>query len=39
MVEEEVRERWAEYFKDLLNVVDDREAAIVALGDDRKMLV
>ena len=29
----EVRKRWAEYFEELLNVQEDREADIVAVGD------
>ena len=28
----EVRKRWAEYFEELLNVQEDREADIVAVG-------
>ena len=28
----EARKRWAEYFEELLNVQDDREADIVAVG-------
>ena len=28
----EARKRWAEYFKELLNVQEDREADIVAVG-------
>ena len=28
----EARERWAEYFEELLNVQEDREAYIVAVG-------
>ena len=28
----EARKRWAEYFEDLLNVQEDREADIVAVG-------
>ena len=30
--ENEARKRWAEYFKELLNVQEDREADIVAVG-------
>ena len=33
----EVRERWAEYFKELLNVADEREAVIVAVGDAKRV--
>ena len=29
----EARKRWAEYFEELLNVQEDREADIVAVGD------
>ena len=30
--EEEVRQRWSEYFEELLNVEDEREAVISCLG-------
>ena len=36
---EDVRGRWAEYFKDLLNVEDGREAVVVAVGRERRMPV
>ena len=29
----EARKRWAEYFEELLNVQEDRETDIVAVGD------
>lgn len=35
----EVRERWAEYFRDLLNVEDDTWAVIVAVGDRRVIVM
>ncbi len=35
----EVRGRWTEYFKELLNVADEREAVIVAVGDARRVTV
>merc|ERR1711980_35934 len=31
--------RWAEYFEELLNVMDNREALVVAVGDGRRMPV
>ena len=34
-----VRGRWAEYFEELLNVMDNREALVVAVGDGRRMPV
>ena len=34
---EQVRERWAQYFRELLNVEDDREAVIVAVGNNRRV--
>ena len=33
LVGKKVRKRWAEYFEELLNVQEDREAVIVAVGD------
>ena len=36
---DEVRSRWAEYFNELLNVEDDREAIIGALGGEVRMPV
>ena len=36
---EEVRGRWAEYFEELLNMVNDREVLVVAVGDGRRMPV
>jgi len=35
----EVKKRWAEYFEELLNVDDEREANVVAIGSDRRMPV
>jgi hypothetical protein len=35
--EREVRERWAEYFEELLNVEDDREANILAVGNGMRV--
>ncbi|KAK7067521.1 hypothetical protein SK128_018124 [Halocaridina rubra] len=32
-----MRERWAEYFKELLNEEDDREAEIVVVGNKWRM--
>ena len=32
-----MRERWAQYFRELLNVEDDREAVIVAVGNNRRV--
>ena len=37
--ENAVRERWAEYFKELLNVKEDREGKIVAVGSAKNMSV
>ena len=37
--EVEVNRRWAGYFEGLLNVVDDREAVIVGVGNGRRMPV
>jgi hypothetical protein len=34
-----VRNRWAEYFEQSLNVNDDRDAVIVASGGERRMPV
>ena len=36
---EDVNKRWAEYFEELLNVQDDREAIIVGVGNGRRMPV
>ena len=33
----EVRGRWAEYFKELLNVADERKAVHVAVSDVRRV--
>ena len=37
MTEEEVNGRWANYFESLLNVTDDREARVTAVGNGRRM--
>ena len=37
--EEEIKKRWAEYFEELLNVWDEREANIVAVPGGRRMPV
>ena len=36
---EEVSERWGEYFESLLNVVDERQAIVTAIGNGRRMPV
>ena len=33
------RRRWAEYFEKLLNVQDEEEASVVAVGGDRRIPV
>ena len=37
--EQEVKERWKRYFDSLLNVVDEREANVIAIGNGRRMPV
>ena len=35
--EKEVNRRWADYFEELLNLVDDRDAVIVGVGNGRRI--
>ena len=38
-IEQEVKEIWKRYFDSLLNVVDEREANVISIGNGRRMAV